>query len=99
MPVQPNSELSWLSGRITALTERVNQRQHVSAERVRQATDAALVRLVHVEQVELSRARQLSATGHDLRQPLHAMGLLIDHTASGVGTPAGTHPLHQLPVR
>ena len=85
-PAQPPGEFLWLGGRITALTERLNQRQHVSAERVRQATAAALARLVQVEQVELSRARQLSATGHDLRQPLHAMGLLIDGLLDSAST-------------
>ena len=82
----PPSEFLWLGGRISALTERLNQRQHASAERVRQATAAALARLVQVEQVELSRARQLSATGHDLRQPLHAMGLLIDSLLDSAST-------------
>ena len=85
-PAPPPSEFLWLGGRISALTERLNQRQHASAERVRQATAAALARLVQVEQVELSRARQLSATGHDLRQPLHAMGLLIDGLLDSAST-------------
>lgn len=88
-PTRPShqpDEFVWLGGRIAALTERLNQRQHASAERVRQATAAALARLVQVEQVELSRARQLSATGHDLRQPLHAMGLLIDGLLDSAST-------------
>ena len=85
-PSQQPDEFVWLGGRIAALTERLNQRQHASAERVRQATAAALARLVQVEQVALSRARQLSATGHDLRQPLHAMGLLIDGLLDSAST-------------
>lgn len=83
---KPPDEFLWLGDRITALTERLNQRQYASAERVRQATAAALVRLVQVEQIELSRARQLNATGHDLRQPLHAMGLLIDGLLDSAST-------------
>jgi CheY-like chemotaxis protein len=58
---------------------------------VREATAVALQRMAEAEQAALSRARFLAAASHDLRQPLHAMGLFIDGllpTASATQRPA-----------
>ncbi|MCU4118897.1 ATP-binding protein [Variovorax sp. N23] len=71
-------ELAALAGDINRLAERLQHNQQVSEERVREATAVALQRMAEAEQAALSRARFLAAASHDLRQPLHAMGLFID---------------------
>lgn len=77
-PAAPRHELAALAGDIDRLAERLQRNQQVSEERVREATAVALQRMAEAEQAALSRARFLAAASHDLRQPLHAMGLFID---------------------
>lgn len=76
-------ELAALAGDINRLAERLQHNQQVSEERVREATAVALQRMAEAEQAALSRARFLAAASHDLRQPLHAMGLFIDGLMPG----------------
>ncbi|MNK70473.1 Autoinducer 2 sensor kinase/phosphatase LuxQ [compost metagenome] len=71
-------ELAVLAHDIDRLAERLQYNRQVSEERVREATAVALQRMAEAEQAALSRARFLAAASHDLRQPLHAMGLFID---------------------
>ncbi len=76
---------------INRLAERLQRNRQISDEQVREATAVALQRMAEAEQAALSRARFLAAASHDLRQPLHAMGLFIDGllpTASPIQRPA-----------
>ncbi|MDM0019683.1 ATP-binding response regulator [Variovorax saccharolyticus] len=84
-------EFANLAHDINRLAERLQRNRQQSEERVREATSVALQRMAEAEQAALSRARFLAAASHDLRQPLHAMGLFIDGllpTASPVQRPA-----------
>ncbi|HEX3139897.1 MAG TPA: HAMP domain-containing sensor histidine kinase, partial [Rhizobacter sp.] len=71
-------ELASLAHDVNRLAERLEHNHQVSEERVREATAVAMQRMAEAEQAALSRARFLAAASHDLRQPLHAMGLFID---------------------
>ncbi|SCK61394.1 Signal transduction histidine kinase [Variovorax sp. HW608] len=71
-------EFANLAHDINRLAERLQRNQQISDEQVREATAVALQRMAEAEQAALSRARFLAAASHDLRQPLHAMGLFID---------------------
>jgi signal transduction histidine kinase/ActR/RegA family two-component response regulator len=76
---------------INRLAERLQRNRQISDEQVREATAVAMQRMAEAEQAALSRARFLAAASHDLRQPLHAMGLFIDGllpTASPIQRPA-----------
>jgi signal transduction histidine kinase/ActR/RegA family two-component response regulator len=84
-------ELANLAHDINRLAERLQRNRQQSDEQVRVATAVALQRMAEAEQAALSRARFLAAASHDLRQPLHAMGLFIDGllpTASATQRPA-----------
>ena len=84
-------EFANLAHDINRLAERLQRNRQASEERVREATAVALQRMAEAEQAALSRARFLAAASHDLRQPLHAMGLFIDGllpTASALQRPA-----------
>ncbi|RSZ36528.1 hybrid sensor histidine kinase/response regulator [Variovorax beijingensis] len=76
-------ELTVLAHDIDRLAERLQRNRQISEERVREATAVALQRMAEAEQAALSRARFLAAASHDLRQPLHAMGLFIDGLLPG----------------
>ena len=79
----PHHEFAVLAHDVNRLAERLQQHQQVSEQRVREATAVALMRMAEAEQAALSRARFLAAASHDLRQPLHAMGLFIDSLLAG----------------
>jgi len=79
----PHHEFADLARDVNRLAERLQQHQQVSEQRVREATAVALMRMAEAEQAALSRARFLAAASHDLRQPLHAMGLFIDGLLDG----------------
>ncbi|KWT96678.1 MULTISPECIES: hybrid sensor histidine kinase/response regulator [unclassified Variovorax] len=84
-------ELAGLAHDINRLAERLQRNRQESEQQVREATAVALQRMAEAEQAALSRARFLAAASHDLRQPLHAMGLFIDGllpTASEAQRPA-----------
>jgi signal transduction histidine kinase/ActR/RegA family two-component response regulator len=84
-------ELANLAHDINRLAERLQRNRQQSDEQVRVATAVALQRMAEAEQAALSRARFLAAASHDLRQPLHAMGLFIDGllpTANATQRPA-----------
>jgi len=84
-------EFAHLAHDINRLAERLQRNRQQSEEQVRAATAVALQRMAEAEQASLSRARFLAAASHDLRQPLHAMGLFIDGllpTASEAQRPA-----------
>lgn len=74
----PHHELATLADDVNRLALHLQQHQQISEARVREATAVALMRMTEAEQAALSRARFLAAASHDLRQPLHAMGLFID---------------------
>ncbi|RYY97034.1 MAG: HAMP domain-containing protein [Comamonadaceae bacterium] len=77
-PPESAHELARLAQDVNRLAERLQRNQQISEDRVRAATSVALERMAEAEQSALSRARFLAAASHDLRQPLHAMGLFID---------------------
>jgi len=76
-------ELARLAHDINGLAERLQRNQQISEDKVRDATAVALQRMAEAESAALSRARFLAAASHDLRQPLHAMGLFIDGLLPG----------------
>ena len=82
-PGRPQHELATLAQDVNRLAGHLRQHQQASEARVREATAVALMRMTEAEQAALSRARFLAAASHDLRQPLHAMGLFIDGLLAG----------------
>ncbi|MEJ7688730.1 MAG: histidine kinase dimerization/phospho-acceptor domain-containing protein, partial [Variovorax sp.] len=88
---RPAHELASLADDINRLAERLQRNRERTDEQVREATAVEVQRMTESEQAALSRTRFLAAASHDLRQPLHAMGLFIDGllpTATAAQRPA-----------
>lgn len=67
---------------------RLEGAESLERERVRSSELATLKE--QAEQANLAKSRFLAAASHDLRQPLHALGLFVDHLEEGVkGEAAG----------
>ncbi|WP_295529653.1 hybrid sensor histidine kinase/response regulator [uncultured Pseudacidovorax sp.] len=79
----PMHEFATLADDVNRMAEQLQRHKQASDERVREATAVALERMTEAEQAALSRSRFLAAASHDLRQPLHAMGLFIDGLLTG----------------
>lgn len=92
---RPHHELQMLASDVNQLASHLEQHQSKSEARVREATTVALARMADAEQSALSRARFLAAASHDLRQPVHAMGLFIDSLLANA-SPAQRPPLARL---
>ncbi|GAA4342162.1 hypothetical protein GCM10023144_43850 [Pigmentiphaga soli] len=76
-------EIASLASDIDRLAERLQTDVQQRERRIREATAEAVARTYQAEQATLARTRFLAAASHDLRQPLHAMGLFIDSLLPG----------------
>jgi len=85
------NEIATLASDIDHMAQRLQDAYSLQEERIQAATREALARLAQAEQATRSRTRFLATASHDLRQPVHAMGLFIDGllpTASAAQLPA-----------
>lgn len=85
------NEIAALASDIDRMAQRLQDAYSLQEERIQAATREALARLAQAEQATRSRTRFLATASHDLRQPVHAMGLFIDGllpTASAAQLPA-----------
>jgi signal transduction histidine kinase/CheY-like chemotaxis protein len=84
-------EIAGLATDIDLMAQRLQDNHSLLEARIRAATSEALARLTQAEQATRARTRFLATASHDLRQPVHAMGLFIDSllpTATTVQLPA-----------
>lgn len=72
------NEIAALAHDVDHMAQRLQDAHTQQEERVQAATQEALARLSQAEQATRSRTRFLATASHDLRQPVHAMGLFID---------------------
>ncbi|MBN9473097.1 MAG: hypothetical protein ABS43_07560 [Bordetella sp. SCN 67-23] len=85
------NEIAALASDVDHMAQRLQDAYSSQEERIQAATREALARLSQAEQATRSRTRFLATASHDLRQPVHAMGLFIDGllpTASAAQLPA-----------
>jgi signal transduction histidine kinase len=81
-----------------AAVRTINQKlQNVGlVEQLRSESAQALAAKQAAEQANQDKSRFLAAASHDLRQPLHAMGLFVEALARSPLTPEQTHVLTHL---
>ncbi len=71
-------EIAVLANDVDLMAQRLQDVHSQLEDRVQAATAEALRRLAQAEQATQARTRFLATASHDLRQPVHAMGLFID---------------------
>lgn len=62
---------------VNRMAERIGNAQNELQRRIDEATGALRQRKEEAEQATLAKSRFLASASHDLRQPLHAMGMFI----------------------
>jgi len=77
----PTGALHQLESGINVMAERISRSQHVLREEVARATTELRQRKEEAERTTLAKSRFLAAASHDLRQPLHALGLFTSRLA------------------
>lgn len=72
------SELDVLAAGVDAMARQIAASHRDLAQRVAEATAELELRRADAERANLAKSRFLAAASHDLRQPLHALGLFAD---------------------
>ncbi|MEW6676877.1 MAG: hybrid sensor histidine kinase/response regulator [Pseudomonadota bacterium] len=71
-------ELGQLQRGVNLMAQRLEESQRVLEQRVQEATAELRAQKAHAESATLAKSRFLAAASHDLRQPLHALSLLVE---------------------
>lgn len=90
--VQPQgvSELDQLALGVNTMARQLQQDRNTLQTRVDEATAELLQKKEMAENASQDKSRFLAAASHDLRQPLHALGLFVEELQSKVSTPEQT---------
>jgi len=81
LPASAIPSFARLSQDINGMAEQLEQSRQRLEQRVLEATQALREQRDAAEQANRDKTRFLAAASHDLRQPLHAMGLFLDTLA------------------
>lgn len=79
-------ELHDLAGGINKMATQLQQDRSTLQERINQATSELRAQKEDAEKANFSKTRFLAAASHDLRQPMHALGLFIGELQGMVNT-------------
>ena len=92
-----------VGGSLETLAERINEmgRQLATSHedmqrRIGEATEELRLRKDEAERANVAKSRFLAAASHDLRQPMHALGLFVAQLQSQVHTPEARHLVKQV---
>ena len=71
-------ELGLLQQGVNQMASRLEENQRIQAQRIQEATAELRAQKAQAESATLAKSRFLAAASHDLRQPLHALSLLVE---------------------
>ncbi len=77
VPVEGHGSLRHLAEGVNEMAERLSIVRDSMAQRIEAATRQLRERTEDAERANLAKSRFLAAASHDLRQPMHALGLFI----------------------
>jgi signal transduction histidine kinase/CheY-like chemotaxis protein len=80
------AELERLAEGVNAMSEQLLQDRNTLQKRVSEATDDLMREKKMAEEANRDKSRFLAAASHDLRQPMHALGLFVDELQRKVTT-------------
>lgn len=71
-------EIGQLQKGINRMASRLEENQRIQEQRIQEATVELRAQKAQAESATLAKSRFLAAASHDLRQPLHALSLLVE---------------------
>jgi len=87
LPLSAKSELNTLQIGINQMSEALESSQRDMQARVETATAELALQKEAAEQANLAKSKFIATASHDLRQPLHALGLFAATLRQNVSTP------------
>jgi len=87
LPLSAKSELKQLQAGINSMSEKLSMHEEDLQGRVESATAELARQKEAAEQANTAKSKFLAAASHDLRQPLHALGLFAASLKQIVSTP------------
>lgn len=81
------SELDGLARGINDMARQLQQDRNTLQQRVEEATQELRRKKEEAEKANFDKSRFLAAASHDLRQPMHALGLFVGELQSRLDTP------------
>ncbi len=96
VPDMGGGSLRLLSTGINEMAARLEAMHEDMARRIHEATAELRARKEEAEQANLAKSRFLAAASHDLRQPMHALGLFITELAQLSHAPRARHLVQKI---
>lgn len=81
------TELNELAQGINEMAHQLRQQQDDLQQRIEKATQALREKKEEAEKADFDKTRFLAAASHDLRQPMHALGLFMGELHNRINTP------------
>lgn len=78
VPEDSPGEIGRLQQGVNRMAGRLEENQRVQEQRIQEATAELRAQKAQAESATLAKSRFLAAASHDLRQPLHALSLLVE---------------------
>lgn len=96
VPDMGAGSLKLLSDGVNDMAGRLEEMHDNMARRILEATAELRARKEEAEQANLAKSRFLAAASHDLRQPMHALGLFITELAQLAHAPETRHLVQKI---
>ncbi|THF61358.1 ATP-binding response regulator [Pseudothauera rhizosphaerae] len=96
VPDMGGGSLKLLSDGVNEMAFRLQEMHDNMARRIMEATAELRARKDEAEQANLAKSRFLAAASHDLRQPMHALGLFITELAQLSHAPEARHLVQKI---
>lgn len=96
VPIMGGGSLRTLAEGVNEMAERLAGAHDELARQVAEATAELRARKEEAERANLAKSRFLAAASHDLRQPMHALGLFIAELAQHAHAPESLRLVHKI---
>src|SRR5690606_17116940 len=96
VPDTGGGSLKLLSNGVNEMASRLEEMHDNMARRIMEATAELRARKDEAEQANLAKSRFLAAASHDLRQPMHALGLFVTELAQLSHAPQARHLVQKI---
>lgn len=96
IPHYPLDTLQTLGNGVNQMATRLELSRHEQEARIADATRQLRARKEEAEQANQAKSRFLAAASHDLRQPMHALGMFIATLARQPHAPESRHLIDQI---
>lgn len=91
VPLEGGEDLRRLGDGINRMAERIESAQALMQREIEAATAELREKRAEAERANIAKTRFLAAASHDLRQPIHALGLFVDLLARKPHEPESAH--------